>query len=142
MNKTSFGLDRIRVEHKALEPRDPFFVTLPPPISVNAMYGQAPGRKRFHTTAYANWIEDAGRILNAARPPKFPGQVWIGIQVSHSSKLDIDNAAKGILDLLVKQGVIKDDRKKYLQELRLTWGNNSGARVEVRPFPFEQARAA
>jgi len=142
MARQTFGLDRIRVEHKSLCPTQPFICTLPPPISVNAMYGQAPGRKRFHTTAYSNWIEDAALLLNAAKPPKFPGQVWIGIQVSHSSRLDIDNAAKGILDLLVKQGVIKDDRKKFVQELRLTWGNNSGAKVEVRPFPFEQARVA
>lgn len=137
-----FSLDKIIVEHRPISASHPFVCVLPPPISVNAMFGQAPGRKRFPTAAYASWKEEAALRLMAARPPKFLSQVWIAITYSESSKFDIDNAGKGILDLLVSHGVIKDDSRTYVRELRLTWGNNAGARVEVRPFPFTDARAA
>lgn len=138
----SFGLDRVTVEHRALSPTHPFVCNLPPPISVNAMYGQAPGRKRFHSREYAAWIEDAALILNARRPPKFTGQVWISITYADAGRMDLDNGGKGIIDLLKSQGVIKDDSRRYVREIRYTWGNVHGAKVEVRPFPFEDARAA
>ncbi len=140
--KNTFGLDRIRVEHKSLGPTQPFVCTLPKPISVNAMFGQAPGRKRFHSAEYSTWIENATLRLKCARPPKFKGQIWIAIMCEDTGRSDIDNKAKGILDLLVREGVIEDDSRNYVRELRLTWGNVTGCRVEVRPTPFEQARAA
>lgn len=140
--RATFGLDKIIVERRSLGPTQPFFVTLPPPISVNAMFGQAPGRRRFPTAEYNAWKEDAALRLKAARPPSFPGQVWISIVYSEASRFDTDNAHKGILDLLVQSRVIKDDSKKYVRELRLSWGNNAGARVEIRPYSFSETRSA
>lgn len=142
---TKFGLgtEHVRVEKGSLGPTHPYICSLPPPISVNAMFGQAPGKKRFHTAEYKVWIEEASLRLTAARPPKFPGQVWIAITYSSYCRFDLDNGAKCVLDLLVSHKVIKDDSPTYLRELRLSWGQNSGARVEIRPFPFaDQARAA
>lgn len=138
---TSMSLDRIKAECKPVSAAHPFICVLPPPISVNEMYGQAPGRRRFHSKQYSAWIEDASMRLRAARPPKFTGQVWIAITYSQSSRLDIDNGGKGILDLLVAHHVIKNDNKTYVRELRLSWGINAGARVEVRPFPFNSEAA-
>jgi Holliday junction resolvase RusA-like endonuclease len=145
-NVTNFGLDRITVEHRPISQAHAFICVLPPPPSVNSMYGNrrgsSPGRGRFKTKEYAEWIEFAGLRLSAAKPPKYSGQVWIAIQYSDHGNGDIDNKAKSVLDLLVAHKVIKDDSRTYVRELRLSWGNNAGARVEVRPFPFDTGRAA
>lgn len=142
MARASFGLDRVRVEHRSLGPEKAFACILPPPISVNAMYGQSAGRQRFNSPAYTAWIADAIKALREHRPPNFAGEVWVRITYSNKCRFDTDNAHKGILDLLTKQGVIVNDTKKYVRELRLRWGDNEGALVEVFPHPFEMARAA
>lgn len=119
----------------------PFICVLPPPISVNAMYGQAPRRRRFNSREYNDWIEDATIRLRASKPPKFTGQVWLRLTYSEACRFDTDNAHKGVIDLLKKFGVIVNDTKKYVREVRLGWGQNSGVQVEVFPFPFDQLRA-
>lgn len=139
---TKYSLESVRIERRSLSASYPFVCVLPPPPSVNELFGQAPGRKRFRTAKYNDWIEEAGLRLNAARPPKFKGQVWISIVYSDQGRGDIDNKAKACLDLLVSHGVIEDDSRPHVRELRLSWGNNAGARIEVRPFPFTEGKAA
>lgn len=140
---TTFGLDKVVVEHRSLGPTHPFIINLPMPPSTNALFGQAPGRKRYTSADYAEWQVVAGTVLKNARAPKFSGQVWIRITLRDSGNLDGDNRIKAPLDLLVKHQIIKDDSRTYVREIRLCWGNVSGARIEIRPFPFpDEARAA
>lgn len=142
MARASFGIDKIVVERRPIPPSRPFCCVLPKPVSVNAMYGQAPGRKRFHSSKYAAWIDEACLRLRAARPPKFKGQVWVTITCEDTGAMDLDNSAKSVLDLMVREGVIEDDGRNFVREIRLAWGNVSGCRVEIRPFSFSETRTA
>lgn len=142
MARGSFGIDHIIVERRPIPPSRPFHVFLPKPVSVNAMYGQAPGRKRFHSAKYAAWIEEAVLRLRAARPPNFKGRVWVTITCEDTGPMDLDNAAKSVLDLAVREGVIEDDGRQFVREIRLAWGNVSGCRLDIQPFPFGETRAA
>jgi Holliday junction resolvase RusA-like endonuclease len=142
LTRQTFGLDRIVVEYKSLGPSKPFAIQLPMPPSTNALFGQAPGRKRFTSKEYADWQVVAGSVLKNARPPKFPAQVFIGITLQDSGNLDGDNRIKAPLDLLVKHGVIKDDSRKYVREIRLTWGNVTGCKIEIRPYSFSETGMA
>jgi len=56
--------------------------------------------------------------------------------------MDLDNGAKSILDLMVREGVIEDDGRNFVRAIRMAWGNVTGCRVEIQPFPFADARAA
>lgn len=142
MPRANLGLDRIVVERRCLPASRPFIVTLPNPVSVNAMYGQAPGRKRFHSAKYAAWIDEATIYLKAARPPKFKGEVFVSITCEDTGPTDLDNKVKGILDLLVRHGVIEDDSRPFVRGIKLSWGNLSGCRVEVRPYSYSETRTA
>lgn len=142
MRRTSFALDKVQVEHRSLAPPRPFSCLLPKPVSVNAMYGQAPGRKRFPTKKYADWKDAADVMLMAARPPKFKGPVFIAITVEDTGALDLDNTAKSCLDLLVRHGVIEDDGRPFVREIRLAWGNVPGCRVDVRAYSYSETRTA
>lgn len=141
MARGSFGIDHIVVERRKLEPTKPFHVFLPKPVSVNAMYGQAPGRKRFHSAKYAAWIDEATVLLRAAHPPKFKGEVYISIVCEDTGPVDLDNKTKGVLDLLVRHGVIEDDSRPFVRRIDLTWGNVSGCRVEVGPLSLLKVAA-
>lgn len=106
------------------------------------MYGQAPGRKRFHSAKYAAWIDEACLRLRAARPPKFKGHVWVTITCEDTGAMDLDNAAKSVLDLAVREGVIEDDGRNFVREIRLAWGNVTGCRLEIRPYSFSETVTA
>jgi hypothetical protein len=130
--RNSFSLDGVRVEHRAL-PREAFRVSLPLPVAADAMYAALPGRGRFATPDYAEWLERAGMRLAAAAAPRFKGAVWIAI--IYEADAALDNCARPVLELLLSHGVIA--RRGLVKELRLGHGPVSGARVEVRPFAFD-----
>lgn len=136
-----FHLNKIEVQRGRLSALHPFICVLPPPPSTNALFSQA-GRRRIKSPAYTSWLENAGYRLKTAHPPAFQGQVWLSYILSDGCRMDLGNAEKAVSDLLVKHGVIKDDGPEYVREIRLAWGSNAGVRVEVRPFPFNERRAA
>jgi hypothetical protein len=132
----SFSLEGVRVEHRALAPRKPFVVYLPLPPADEALFGALPGRGRFATPDYADWQTRAALKLLAAGPPHLKGPVWIGI--GFEADAAIDNRARAIIDLLVRERVI--ETRARLRELRLAPAAITGARVIVRPFAFDEAR--
>ena len=106
--------------------------TLPDGVpSVNHMFGQAPGRKRFKTSQYANWIKAATYTLRAAKPLKFFGTVEIEITYPDRGRFDLTNRDKDILDLLVSEGVIVNDSRKYVRRVVLSWGDIENIRVVI-----------
>lgn len=85
-------------------------VRLPICPSTNALFRNA-GKRRIITTAYETWREEAGYALNLHRVQPFGRQpVQIEISVNEEMRGDIDNRFKAPIDLLVKHGVIEDDR--------------------------------
>lgn len=121
----------LRIEKRAVtEPVT--VIDLPFPISVNEMFGQAPGQKRFPSSRYASWKTEATYRLRSQRPQRFVGRVQITITLEDRTNGDADNLCKGVLDLLVREKIIQDDRRQILRRLTVEWGNVTGARVEIR----------
>ncbi len=89
--------------------------TIPRPPSTNNLHGSHIDRRtgkirRHNTRAYKNWIEHAGWLIKAGLLPlpHFAGP--ISLEIADVSGIDIDNT-KAIPDLLVRLGVLKDDRQ-------------------------------
>jgi Holliday junction resolvase RusA-like endonuclease len=84
---------------------------LPLPPSTNNLYVNLPGRGRVRAAAYRRWSDEAGWLVKAKTPPvTFYGAVAVRIEAGAGNRRDIDNILKPTLDLLVKVGVLADDR--------------------------------
>ena len=112
---------------------------LPLPPSLNNSFLNLRGRGRIKSTKYRAWIEEAGYRLNGQSPRRVEGPVRVSIVAVRENRLrDIDNIIKPILDLLVRHGVIEDDRR--VEVVAAAWGssdNLKGVSVEVTPHSPE-----
>lgn len=86
-------------------------LSLPYPVSVNAMYANAPGRGRVKTERYKTWLNAAGWNVKLAKPSPLKGAYTLEITLfqSQKRKRDIDNVVKPISDLLVEHQLVEDD---------------------------------
>jgi Holliday junction resolvase RusA-like endonuclease len=84
-------------------------IQLPMPISVNALYVRARGRRPFLNPKYRAWKEEAGWMLQSQRPKPIKGHYHLTIAVP-PSRGDVDNRAKAVGDLLQAHGVVENDR--------------------------------
>ena len=109
-------------------------IHLPYPVTVNRMYANLPGRGRIKTKQYRTWQKQAQDSLWGQKTDHVPGNVQVTISVKRpdNRKRDIDNLAKGILDFLVKNKMIDDDR--HIQRLTIEWvyDGSDGATIEIR----------
>jgi Holliday junction resolvase RusA-like endonuclease len=89
------------------------YLTLPPPISTNAIWRSFARGKRVTTIKsqkYRDWITVAGWELESQNPGKIVGSYGMTIKVPRKSRIDLDNAIKAIGDLLQAHGVVGNDR--------------------------------
>lgn len=97
-------------------------VFLPWPPSTNNLFRTTGGR-RFRTQRYLDWADEAGKAVMACcglgRRVSGPVSVDILLSPPDRRKRDLDNLAKGPLDLIVALGLIEDDSK--IVDLRLRW---------------------
>jgi crossover junction endodeoxyribonuclease RusA len=97
---------------------------LPIPPSVNNLFINV-RRGRIMAPRYKEWIATTDRMLMrrqiVRKSLKTRVRVWIS--VSRRCRSDLDNIAKPLLDRLVKWGIVEDDDKSVVQELRLTWSD-------------------
>lgn len=112
-----------------------FTVELPVPPSVNVAFRNVPGKGRVKTADYKIWCNAAADIL-AVKVPKrcrVAGKFEVAINLPAKMKGDLDNRVKGILDALVKSGLIDDDR--FMEELHVCRrADQEWAVVIVRPM--------
>ena len=93
---------------------------------------------RMISPAYLNWRREAEYSLLLSRPlPQFKGPVAAFLTFQEPTRPnDLDNKAKGILDLLVKHQIIQDDSNRFLRSLYLSWDKAvTGAHVLVKALP-------
>ena len=112
----------------------PISLTFPCPPSVNEAFRNVPGKGRVRTAAYNDWASHAAWVLRAQRPPRVAGNCVLMIGIDRvSARADLDNRLKLSLDLLVKEGVIEDDR--FVTALAICWQPpaNKIARVTILP---------
>jgi len=112
-------------------------VTLPFPVSVNAMF--ADGKTRRHKSQrYADWIVEASWALKVQRPMPVPGPVKITYEFQEgrdNRRRDAFNLEKGVTDLLVYFGIIEADHDLILREGRVLWSRDvEGVRVTIQPM--------
>lgn len=127
-----FSLDKYQVERKPLEART-MVLTLPVlPPSTNNLYANAPGKGRVKSRAYEDWISQCGLLLNGQIKGRFNSRVDILIEAEdrHPTR-DSSNFVKPIEDLLVRCGIISDDRAKFVRSIKGAWAPIVGVRIEI-----------
>lgn len=102
------------------------------PPSVNSLFRNVPGKGRVRTAEYKRWARDAGWSFNGCGAILGDFTAIITIDRAKVRKgSDLDNRAKGILDLLVTHKIVEDDSK--LVSLTIRYGDApKGLRVEVQ----------
>jgi len=111
-------------------------VTLPFPISVNAMYSN--GRSgRFKSQRYDDWLMEAGYSINVQKPVKVKGPVILSCLIQDQRdgrKRDITNLIKGPEDLLVSHGIIEADDSSIVREVKMKWSKDvQGIQITISP---------
>lgn len=115
-------------------PSSPTFLTLPAPPSANALFRNVPGKGRVRAPIYDTWLANAGWKLKAQNPAPVRGPVLILIGIERTSALaDIDNRVKPALDLLVKHGVIDDD--KHVIGIAAAWNPARDGLMRIAIIP-------
>ncbi|QIG74570.1 holliday junction resolvase RusA-like protein [Rhizobium phage RHph_Y25] len=117
-------------------------IELPFPLPVSACFENVPKIGRRATARYREWTNEALWMIKAQKPQKFAGEVSISIGLVAPDKRarDLDNLFKGLLDVLVKAGVIKDDSQKYVRKLSAQWVA-AGAPCTVLVTEYEEMAA-
>lgn len=101
---------------------------IPIPPSTNNMFVNVKGRGRVKSTEYRKWRDAAGWFIQSQPHPKVPGKVNITIEVRRG-RGDIDNRVKPVLDLLVLNRLIDDDR--HVESVTARWADIDSCRVTI-----------
>jgi Holliday junction resolvase RusA-like endonuclease len=111
---------------------------LPVPPSANNLFVSGVSR-RVKAPAYRAWLREAGWRLKLQIPPTaamcatVAGPVRVRIEAGLARRRDLDNAIKGILDLLVRHRVIEDD--SLVDDLHiLRMGEAGEAEISIWPM--------
>jgi Holliday junction resolvase RusA-like endonuclease len=108
---------------------------LPPPPSVNKTRRVDHAYMRHHH----RWIEQAdlhilesgGMRKLAKMPDRFEATIVIDENLNN---LDLDNAAKAVIDYARRIGLIINDDKKHMRRVTIEWGHAPhGCRLILRP---------
>ena len=109
-------------------------LTSPPP-SDNRLKAAVNGRL-ISTSFYREWKEEAGWEIQAQRAEQgevenYPVTVRVSVKDDSwaSHRRDIGNVVKAICDVLVAQGVLKDDNVNYVNETRAIYGRGAPSYV-------------
>lgn len=113
---------------------DTVSLTLPMPLSANALFANKGSGGRIKTEAYNAWIEEAGWILVGQRPGKIDGRYELSLHVARPKtaiKQDLQNRLKAVSDLLVKHCVVSDDSLE--EKITLQWSDDiEGVYIVIR----------
>lgn len=95
----------------------PVVYEIPPPPSANRMYY----RGKIKTNRYRIWERAALNELTAQGAKPFGARAIVNLSLPDNLRGDADNRLKCTLDLLVKAGVLEDDRKKFVRGVSAMW---------------------
>lgn len=106
------------------------------PLSVNACWKG----KRFKSKAYTQYEHDVSFLLMATgdtgKSLTGPLEVSYKFYLTNCGMTDVDNLIKGLQDILVKRGVIQDDR--YIFRVTAEKIKSDMDRIEVTIKPYEK----
>jgi Holliday junction resolvase RusA-like endonuclease len=129
---SSYSLERVRVERRAIGPSRTITLSLPFPPSTNTLFEDVTGDARTPTKRYREWREAAHAEILRQRPRLAMGAVEVTITLEErSGRHDADNLIKAVLDCLVENGIIGGDHSGILRRVTAQWGEAQGACVEI-----------
>ena len=109
-------------------------ILCPPPLSVN----------RTRKIDWCNhkrvkeWLRQADALFLTQKrglPPPILGRYEIIITLQYGSRLDADNAAKSIIDLVRRFGLVTNDDFEHMRRVTIEFGDvPEGCRVTLREF--------
>ena len=109
-------------------------IDLPTPPSTNHLYRRSRGNV-YKTAKYREWEVAASLVIQLERPGSFDVPVSLEIRVQYAPRRDLDNYLKPICDILVKNGVIENDRMTQVLEKRIVRDDAiEGVRVIIEPM--------
>lgn len=115
-------------------------ITLPFPPTLNNLFINA-GKKRVKSPGYTAWLQLAAiSIKDAHRQSIGEYSIHICCRRPDKRRRDIANLEKGISDLLVSHGVIKDD--SLCQRMTIQWDDDMEPECVVLIQPAERGMAA
>jgi Holliday junction resolvase RusA-like endonuclease len=79
-------------------------------------------------------------MAQRARPIK--GRAAVSITLPNGTRGDCDNRIKPAIDLLVRAGILADDKAKHLASVSVTFGDVKMMQVEVSEFAAAKGGAA
>lgn len=134
-------VDRSSFTDRPFAPPLDIELDLPVPPSVNHIWKRTKAGKRavYPSPDYERWKRDADGLIFAMAqfrgvkplPAQFEALI---VLCEKRCNLDLDNAPKAILDYAKNARLIVDDGKRYMRELRVTWGYAPhGCRLILRP---------
>jgi crossover junction endodeoxyribonuclease RusA len=99
-----------------------YFYRIPTPPSMNALW-RITGRRMYRTKKYVEWIEQCKTALAEFQKPAIDYPFNIEIIVGRPSKrrMDIDNRAKAVMDMLQHLDIITDDC--LANRVTMMWSN-------------------
>jgi len=112
----------------------PTFILSPPP-SANKLYFNVAGKGRRKSREYCAWIKGEMKALIAQRAKPVEGCATITITLPRS-RGDVDNKIKPTIDLLVRAGILRDDRSDFVSGVSVSFGENiEMMHVTITPAP-------
>jgi len=109
---------------------------LPAPPSTNGLFRNVRGRGRVRTAEYNDFIAYGLSAISQQKPEPVKGYVVLSIGVERRSKrADIDNHVKALLDVIVKAGVLEDDR--FVTAIAVSWLPPAEGLAHVAIYPVQ-----
>lgn len=108
-----------------------FVYTLPTPPSVNALY-RITGRRMYRSKKYMEFISDCEQALAGKDRPAidFPFNIEIVVGRPSKRRMDIDNRAKSVMDVLQHLDIITDDC--LANRVMMMWSNDiEGCKITI-----------
>ena len=109
----------------------PTYVISTPP-SANALFHNRKGG-RFKTRAYTAWIKGELLALTSQRAKPVGVRAGVSIKLPRKTRGDCDNRIKPVLDLLVRAGILVDDRSDYVASVSISYDDVQMCHVCVTP---------
>jgi hypothetical protein len=100
------------------------------------MFVNKPGKGRILSTFYRAWKIEAGWMLKAQKVKPHIGQFKLEIQLDDTRRGDCDNRLKAPVDLLVSNGIVEGDQKKYMRGVSIEWAKVTDCVVRIVPIPL------
>lgn len=106
---------------------------LPTPPSVNSLW-RITGRRMYRSKQYMEWINEVNLALETKMRPEidYPFNIEIIVGRPSRRRMDIDNRAKAVMDVLQHCKVITDDC--LANRVTMMWSNDlDGCKVTIWP---------